>query len=425
MARHSFYEAGAASCTLLFLSEPLAWMSSLDDVKGSLKCPGSRCDVQLGSWSWSGSQCSCGTWVTPSINLVASKLDRKLVAPTPLRATVAVISESSQSKEAPDAADSLNIERIRIVDCSRAFGVTDGEPDDEATSPEETVEIIGTATDSTLTAKFRRPGRSTYSIHWFVTAPPSAVVILLHDAGASGSSAKSWADDQWGGRLLAETQAAFLFPNSGTSHATGEQVWFDAAASADGQLSGEASESDVLGLVSELERIVLECAKRGTPTHRVFIGGLGHGGSAALIAGLLLGLGPACLELGGVFSLGGALGEDSQLLRALREPSNVGAVLPPVLLCHGRDDPLVSFVDGEKTAKALQVCTEAKFPTTLPDPKASCEDEEFQVGGVEWFVYKGSRHDGGVRKLATWINLCLKTEARSKTIIKSQLPCLD
>lgn len=65
-----------SSCTSLFLSEPLAWMTDMSEYEGRLSCPNDKCGAKLGSWSWGGAQCSCGAWITPSIQLVVSKLDR-------------------------------------------------------------------------------------------------------------------------------------------------------------------------------------------------------------------------------------------------------------------------------------------------------------------------------------------------------------
>ena len=48
-------------CGVHFLHSPTEWMSELE---GKIHCP--KCKTRLGSFSWSGSQCSCGSWITPS-----------------------------------------------------------------------------------------------------------------------------------------------------------------------------------------------------------------------------------------------------------------------------------------------------------------------------------------------------------------------
>ena len=38
-----------------------------------IQCP--KCSARLGSFSWSGDQCSCGQWITPSLQIHRSKVD--------------------------------------------------------------------------------------------------------------------------------------------------------------------------------------------------------------------------------------------------------------------------------------------------------------------------------------------------------------
>jgi dual specificity phosphatase 12 len=66
----------AITCTSYFLSEALVWMSDAStDVEGKLNCPGCAC--RLGTLSWVGSQCSCGTWVTPAIQILKKYVEER------------------------------------------------------------------------------------------------------------------------------------------------------------------------------------------------------------------------------------------------------------------------------------------------------------------------------------------------------------
>ena len=47
--------------------------SMLSQVDGKLGCP--KCSARIGSYNWSGMQCSCGAWVAPAIQVVKSKVD--------------------------------------------------------------------------------------------------------------------------------------------------------------------------------------------------------------------------------------------------------------------------------------------------------------------------------------------------------------
>mmetsp|Transcript_6165 Transcript_6165/g.13524 ORF Transcript_6165/g.13524 Transcript_6165/m.13524 type:complete len:154 (-) Transcript_6165:16-477(-) len=63
------------SCTSWFIAEPLQWMPDMADLSGKFTCQ--KCKQRVGSWNWSGSQCSCGRWVAPAIQFPKSKVDRK------------------------------------------------------------------------------------------------------------------------------------------------------------------------------------------------------------------------------------------------------------------------------------------------------------------------------------------------------------
>ena len=98
-----------APCQNIFL-EPLAWMQGIEQgtVEGKLCCPKVRprsltgptqcacvifghltlprattalwcpcfeCETKVGSFNWSGAQCSCGAWVCPSFYVQAGKVD--------------------------------------------------------------------------------------------------------------------------------------------------------------------------------------------------------------------------------------------------------------------------------------------------------------------------------------------------------------
>jgi dual specificity phosphatase 12 len=78
---HSFKRANfdatrpTVACQSIFCGESvLEWLSpNGEDVEGKLVC--TKCSHKIGHWKWSGAQCSCGTWVTPAIQVPASKVD--------------------------------------------------------------------------------------------------------------------------------------------------------------------------------------------------------------------------------------------------------------------------------------------------------------------------------------------------------------
>ncbi|KAF8918267.1 hypothetical protein BGZ58_004884 [Dissophora ornata] len=56
-----------------YFVEPVEWIQGLHGLNGKIACP--KCDSKLGTFNWSGEQCSCGTWVTPAFMLHKGKVD--------------------------------------------------------------------------------------------------------------------------------------------------------------------------------------------------------------------------------------------------------------------------------------------------------------------------------------------------------------
>ncbi|KAI9280370.1 dual specificity phosphatase [Sporodiniella umbellata] len=62
-----------SQCSSYFI-EPMEWLDGLmDDIQGRIDCP--KCQCKLGSYNWSGDQCSCGRWITPTFMLHSNKVD--------------------------------------------------------------------------------------------------------------------------------------------------------------------------------------------------------------------------------------------------------------------------------------------------------------------------------------------------------------
>jgi len=67
----------SGACQSAFLNEGLPWMGDITlEMEGKITCPRPSCNAKVGSWNWSGAQCSCGTWVTPAIQFPLSKVDK-------------------------------------------------------------------------------------------------------------------------------------------------------------------------------------------------------------------------------------------------------------------------------------------------------------------------------------------------------------
>ncbi|KAG0216483.1 protein-tyrosine phosphatase-like protein [Mortierella sp. GBAus27b] len=65
-------QSTSSACHSYFI-EPIQWIKGLEDLEGKISCP--KCDSKLGTFNWSGDQCSCGYWVTPAFMIHKSKID--------------------------------------------------------------------------------------------------------------------------------------------------------------------------------------------------------------------------------------------------------------------------------------------------------------------------------------------------------------
>jgi dual specificity phosphatase 12 len=97
---HSFRKANyqqnrpTVACQSLFCKESvLEWLSpNGQHIEGKLSCP--KCSSKIGHWKWVGTQCSCGTWVTPAIQIPISKVDT-LKPITNVTAPMSVVADDS------------------------------------------------------------------------------------------------------------------------------------------------------------------------------------------------------------------------------------------------------------------------------------------------------------------------------------------
>lgn len=71
--RHKSGYANMGTCQNHCLAQPLPWMNGCNEMEGRIHC--FKCNTKLGHYSWTGAQCSCGTWVTPAIMIPCSKVD--------------------------------------------------------------------------------------------------------------------------------------------------------------------------------------------------------------------------------------------------------------------------------------------------------------------------------------------------------------
>lgn len=67
----------AKTCTSYYTTEAPSWLKTDDPnvIEGKLFCP--HCETRVGTWSWAGTKCSCGEWVTPAFQFHCGRLDSR------------------------------------------------------------------------------------------------------------------------------------------------------------------------------------------------------------------------------------------------------------------------------------------------------------------------------------------------------------
>jgi hypothetical protein len=56
-----------------YFLDMMDWMGEMPELEGPLKCP--KCKSRVGSYKWTGAQCSCGVWVSPALQVSKSRVD--------------------------------------------------------------------------------------------------------------------------------------------------------------------------------------------------------------------------------------------------------------------------------------------------------------------------------------------------------------
>ena len=71
----------STTCTSFFIKRP-NWLDlQYGQRELTLNCP--RCESKVGTWSWRGFPCSCGSWIVPGFSLTKSKIDTVYSTPKP------------------------------------------------------------------------------------------------------------------------------------------------------------------------------------------------------------------------------------------------------------------------------------------------------------------------------------------------------
>jgi len=200
-------------------------------------------------------------------------------------------------------------------------------------------------------------------------APAVASVILLHGLGADGHDFVPIVGELG---LPESLPVRFVFPHAPLRPVTVNngfvmRAWFDITSFT------PAGRADLAGTVESARRVagyIDREKQRGVPASRVVLSGFSQGGAVALYAGLRY---PE--RLAGILAMSCYL-PFPESLAAQRSAANSDV---PILLCHGRSDPVVPIAMGLEAREELEAQGYAPQWRDYPMQHAVCMEEIAEV----------------------------------------------
>ena len=200
--------------------------------------------------------------------------------------------------------------------------------------------------------------------------PAVASVVLLHGLGADGTDFVPIVDEL---RLPDSLPVRFVFPHAPSRPVTVNagyvmRAWYDIRSFT------PEGRADAAGLEQSVGRVygcLRQESARGIAASRIVLAGFSQGGAVALAAGLRF---PE--RLAGILALSAYL-PFPQALAAERSAANADV---PILMCHGRLDPVVHVTLGQE---ARDVLAGLRYPVEwheYPMQHEVCAAEIAEVG---------------------------------------------
>lgn len=194
---------------------------------------------------------------------------------------------------------------------------------------------------------------------------PTWSVIWLHGLGADGSDfapvVPQLVQRGWPG-------LRFVFPHAPVRAVTinnGVQMraWYDIV---DTDLANRADETGVNESIALVEALLEAEVARGVPRGQIFLAGFSQGGAVTLAAGLR-----QREPLAGLIALSTYLPAANTAMASLVPE----ATAQPVFMAHGRQDPVVPYTAGERSAATLRSMGFAVDWRAYAMPHTVCADE--------------------------------------------------
>ena len=196
-------------------------------------------------------------------------------------------------------------------------------------------------------------------------APAVASVILLHGLGADGWDFVPIIDEL---RLPDSLPVRFVFPHAPVRPVTVNngyemRAWYDIKSFTP---QGRADAAGLAEAARHVDNYLRREIELGVPASRVVLAGFSQGGAVALHAGLRY-----AERLAGIIALSSYL-PFPETIAAERASANS---VVPILMCHGRADPVVLFSMGTESRDVLQQQGYAVEWHEYPMQHEVCADE--------------------------------------------------
>lgn len=174
--------------------------------------------------------------------------------------------------------------------------------------------------------------------------PPTASVIWMHGLGADGNDFVPIVPEL---RLPASLSVRFIFPHAPMRPVTWNngyvmRAWYDIKA------LGLRAEEDASGIhqsEQSIRRMIQHELDQGIVANKIVIAGFSQGGAMALQVALRYSQG-----LAGVMPLSTYL----PLRDTLKDEANIANKDVPILMCHGKQDPVVPYELGDQSRRLLE-----------------------------------------------------------------------
>lgn len=171
---------------------------------------------------------------------------------------------------------------------------------------------------------------------------PTHSMIWLHGLGADGEDFVGVAE-----QMNLPVSMRYIFPHAPKQPVTINggfimRAWYDIA---EADIAARQDAKGIHASQLEIEKFIAQEKQRGVAEENIFLAGFSQGGAVALHTGLRH---PA--KLGGILALSTYL----PLAETLSQEISLSAKHTPILMAHGRHDPVVPYALGKASAEKLQ-----------------------------------------------------------------------